>query len=752
MSKKFLLSLIFAILFSFGISSAIYADPPPIGNLENREETESTAGITWDEINEMSQNSPNALTPIQGLVLWMFAILAFLKLAQKMDNLLQQLGLNVTQTGGRAVGDLIMAGMALKHVGGAISRGMGMFGFGSGGAGGGSGSSSGSGGGSGVGAGSRGGGASASSGSTPIPASGPSGSPLPGGTSSGGRSHSGTPPGSTPSAGSPSGRAPTSPSSASAPSSSTPGGSSPSVGRRNPSGGVPPESESGRSANSRNPVAKAADWIREDGFAQGAIKATAKGGLIGAGAYATKTGVSKLKDVVSENIGGDNNRLSVDEHSPRRDEHRGGFENNRPYIDSGAHGETGTNVGFGIRKNPEEFHDAMLNDDVDAHGHIPPSVNDEDFVDSGAYTHLQEGIYSEVAESGAIPAHSNGHDSENVDVDSIVNDSNTANPVDTAVSGAWRDSKSIIGSNEVVTNPATTNTEVWRGAGTHEDICSPAGASNEKLSPPPILGGCETTSAQPTATDSSMPANPKHVQTEATPGGENIESHSAQYDSDSSLGTRVDSSPIANENVATVSEFPVVHIDTSEGDNTSNAYNDFSDSGEHSESHGVNPVPAGITTQPTSDNSISQHPEHTSHDTGEPAHQTPANNDTTIHSATSSQLVNDEQSQAIQVSQPDDHTAHNVIVANVQSADKAESANQPRASTSPPPSPQAKPQVISQSDTQTGHMENHDHGHSRNPNITAAEQPRAASKNDAASRPAAKSKAKVNATKVRKKR
>jgi len=125
--------MIISLLFIIGNNVTIYASNQYLSQLDNQSETESIAGITGDQIIEMAQNSPNSLSPIQGLVLWMFAILAFLKLAQKMDSLLQSLGLNVTQTGGRAVGDLIMAGMALKHIGGAVSKGMGMFGFGKGG-------------------------------------------------------------------------------------------------------------------------------------------------------------------------------------------------------------------------------------------------------------------------------------------------------------------------------------------------------------------------------------------------------------------------------------------------------------------------------------------------------------------------------------------------------------------------------------------------------------------------------------------
>jgi len=204
MAKKFILIWLIITFSTVGSSLIAHAATPvpvasAIDNLDNRGETEGIAGITWDEINEMAQNSPNSLSPIQGLVLWMFTILAFLKLAQKMDSLLQSLGLNVTQTGGRAVGDLVMAGMALKHIGGAISKGMGVFGFG------------GKGGGASGGTSRTGGSAGSAAGASPIPAGGQRGSLIPTGASTGGISpgthttSSGTPTG-TPLAG---GNAPT---------------------------------------------------------------------------------------------------------------------------------------------------------------------------------------------------------------------------------------------------------------------------------------------------------------------------------------------------------------------------------------------------------------------------------------------------------------------------------------------------------------------------------------------------------------
>lgn len=268
MAQKLILVMIILVLSMVGKLATVYAsEPRPIDNLDNRYETENVAGITWDQINEMSQNSPNSLTPIQGLVLWMFAIIAFLKLAQKMDNLLQSLGLNVTQTGGRAVGDLIMAGIALRHVGSAISKGMGMVGFGKNGGsptpGGSSGTSSG-----------IGTVNAAGTGSMPIPTIGPRGSHAPGSINSSGDPTSGVP---------------------------ISAGNSEAVSAVSmPSSTVPLDSSN---SPSHSPIGKAVDWMQQDGFAQGAIKAGVKGGAIGLGAYTAKAGVSKIGDAASVHFG-----------------------------------------------------------------------------------------------------------------------------------------------------------------------------------------------------------------------------------------------------------------------------------------------------------------------------------------------------------------------------------------------------------------------------------------------------------------
>jgi len=63
MFKKILVFALIVILSLYGSSAIVYASP---NQLENQGETESTAGITMDQINEMSQNSPNSLRRFKG--------------------------------------------------------------------------------------------------------------------------------------------------------------------------------------------------------------------------------------------------------------------------------------------------------------------------------------------------------------------------------------------------------------------------------------------------------------------------------------------------------------------------------------------------------------------------------------------------------------------------------------------------------------------------------------------------------------
>ena len=127
MRRKIVVMLILTVILTTVSYTTVYADL-----FDDQAQVEADAGMTWDEIMEMSQQSSSGLTSLQGLILWMFAMLAFLKLAQKMDGMLQSLGLNVSQTGGRVASDLLMAGFAISKIGGMASRLTGRAGAGAG--------------------------------------------------------------------------------------------------------------------------------------------------------------------------------------------------------------------------------------------------------------------------------------------------------------------------------------------------------------------------------------------------------------------------------------------------------------------------------------------------------------------------------------------------------------------------------------------------------------------------------------------
>jgi hypothetical protein len=353
----------------------------------------------------------------------MFAILAFLKLAQKMDSLLQSLGLNVTQTGGRAVGDLIMAGMALKHVGNAVSKGMGMFGLG-----GKSGGASGSGSGTGSGVGTRN---ASGRGSAPIPASGPGGIPT-SRTSSGG-----VPTGSTAPSGAFS-------SSTTPPNPSTPSGTSGAEGSHKPE-------------NSRNPIGKATDWMKQDGFAQGAVKAGAKGGLIGLGVYSAKSGMSKVSATVSAGISG--NRISSDPHGEKSDAN--------PVVN-----DIGIKQGFYHDENLEDY---QMSKPINAEDQaiVPSSFYNEDYKDSGFITDSDD--------SGSF--YSSFNDEDYKDTDYFKSEA-TAQPIPSAMSGDGEDSAFDLNNAELTNKTNGANDEVWQSANPVNPLSSkgaiPPSVNNEE--------------------------------------------------------------------------------------------------------------------------------------------------------------------------------------------------------------------------------------------------------------------------------
>ena len=422
MTKK-IIAVIITILL---ILSPAYVYASSLDDLDDRGQTESTAGITWDQINEMSQNSPNSLTPVQGLVLWMFAIIAFLKLAQKMDDLLQKLGLNVTQTGGRALGDLMVAGFALKNMGNVISKGMGAFGFGGGS--GGSSSSSGSTGTVGSSAGTN----SIGSGPTPIPTGGPrGGAPPAGSTPSGTSPGSRTAPGSVPAGTSPTGR----PSTANA----TSGGSN-------------------TTAVNRNPAGRAVEWMRDDGFAQGAIRAGAKGGIIGVGVYGAKAGAAKVGAAVSARFSSDgiSSNPQNEGHHLSKNAASGAQSSANPTINTEEFQAsrplygTEDNTAIPATINNEDYNDVGSISDESAASYDYSSLNDESYNDSGAY--------DTIIDSQSIPTSID--DSHSVDVDTGTTSLTYADVNDEI----WQDTTP---QNDLSSTPiSATNEESWNDSGT----------------------------------------------------------------------------------------------------------------------------------------------------------------------------------------------------------------------------------------------------------------------------------------------
>jgi len=411
MLKKII--VVFIVIFLAVSPTFVYASNP-VDALDDRMETESLAGITWDQINEMSQNSPNSLSPIQGLVLWMFAILAFLKLAQKMDSLLQSLGLNVTQTGGRAVGDLIMAGMALKHVGGAFSRGMGMLGFGG-----------------------RGGGSPSGG----VPSGG-----VPSGSSAG---HTGAAP------------IPTrSPASGVAPVGSSPiGGTSPS-GRTSPSG-MPTAAATGATphgtpvgAGNRTSTSAPTGGNANDSFPRGVANAALKGGVVGAGIYTAKTGATKVGEMVSARMA--DKGISSDSINELPNDNKAMPTKPLP-VDAG-----GISSGEYKIENPEGYHDAQPIGDTDGQEEMPTAINTEGFHDvvpvaphagSVEYSHANNEEYMELGNQG-------------VDTTATPISASSGEVIPTSAetgknTEAWQSANSINDSSEVRSAPSVVNTEGW---------------------------------------------------------------------------------------------------------------------------------------------------------------------------------------------------------------------------------------------------------------------------------------------------
>ena len=528
MAKKFILLIVVLMLTITGNYISVHASNPA-DNLDNRYQTENTAGITMNQINEMSANSPNSLTPIQGLMLWMFAILAFLKLAQKMDNLLQSLGLNVTQTGGRAVGDLLVAGMALRNAGSLISKSMGMFGFGGGGSGGAAAAAGGTGSRSGAAATGSGTSSAGGRGPTPIPTSSPGSGPVPvggspGGTSPGGSTTPGGTSSATPGGGSPSGgSSTTTPTTTATPSgsssSSTATGSPPASSGASTSG----TGSSAAGTSSRNPVGRAVNWMREDGAWQGAIKAGAKGGAIGLGAYGAKIGAAKVGGTVSS-------RLAINGNTSNPTENAEANNNCTPPISQQPvnQGDTGT-ASSSSGENHGEYQDSRPLNETDSSLPILTTINNEEYQDTNS---TDNSATSD--ESGRVPASFNSEVYQEAD---SVNTTADTSPIPTSISGAdtqfseadsdadntdgtgsgsssyaidsgetWNDSKPIDASTGAVPIPAARNNEGWNETTPSGDV--PSSVANADTATPATM----PQAVVPTQSTASIPATPTQTE------------------------------------------------------------------------------------------------------------------------------------------------------------------------------------------------------------------------------------------------
>jgi hypothetical protein len=65
---------------------------------------------------------------VGGIVTWTICMLAFLKIAQKMDTYMATIGMNTAQTGSSFMGDILASGFAIKSGVSAISKGIGAVG------------------------------------------------------------------------------------------------------------------------------------------------------------------------------------------------------------------------------------------------------------------------------------------------------------------------------------------------------------------------------------------------------------------------------------------------------------------------------------------------------------------------------------------------------------------------------------------------------------------------------------------------
>jgi len=199
--------------------------------------------------------------------------------------------------------------------------------------------------------------------------------------------------------------------------------------------------------------------MRQDGFAQGAIKAGAKGGIIGASVYATKAGASKIGAKVSARLGGGN--IPSDPHEDSQGENNNTPNNQQP-INSNVNDGGNPQGGFGS-ENPEEYQTSRPLDGGVDQSLIPTTVNSEEYHSSGhsdgdgnsgsVYSSVNDEEFNTVAPHDSVAA---------------------AQPIPVSIDGGGQGSSYEPSKPAPVSPSGDTNSETWQAA---KPVDSPKGAS-----------------------------------------------------------------------------------------------------------------------------------------------------------------------------------------------------------------------------------------------------------------------------------
>jgi len=236
--------------------------------------------------------------------------------------------------------------------------------------------------------------------------------------------------------------------------------------------------------------------MKEDGFAQGAIKAGAKGGLIGVGVYSIKEGASMIR-------GGAGHLADAGASSDANVNPMIGTDSNpigQPNFDT-------ENRGDGYKGNPEDYQDARPLDGSGDSASIPTTINDEGYREVKPYDSSDDG--------SSIPSSTNNEEYNDVGLsDGTMDYKQTAIPtsfkgddgydskIDTSVpiagnDEAWRSVNPVDGKSSVPI-PITSNNDTWKKANPSSN--PGGGASAQPSGALPIAPVMQGNNADKTAT------------------------------------------------------------------------------------------------------------------------------------------------------------------------------------------------------------------------------------------------------------